>query len=45
MKEHDFEALENRVGRPLVFEGLKELVSIVDAVVAGVDTWDGPYSS
>ncbi|WP_248930695.1 phosphoglycerate dehydrogenase [Paenibacillus hamazuiensis] len=34
------EVIENRVGRPHTFEELKELVTDIDAVVAGVDTWN-----
>lgn len=40
LKEHGLEVLENRVGRPLIFEELKELMPTVDAVVADVDTWN-----
>jgi len=29
LKEHGFEVLENRVGKPLIFEELKELAPMV----------------
>lgn len=34
------EVIENKLGRPHSFEELKPLVGDIDAVVAGVDTWD-----
>lgn len=35
-----WEIVENPHGRPYTFEELKELVGDIDAVVAGVDTWN-----
>ncbi len=40
LEDNGFEVLENKVGRPHTFEELKELVPDLDAVVAGVDTWN-----
>ncbi|WP_270166725.1 phosphoglycerate dehydrogenase [Paenibacillus sp. SYP-B4298] len=42
LEEQGCEVIENKVGRPHTFEELKELVGDVDAVIAGVDTWDEP---
>ncbi|TDF95437.1 phosphoglycerate dehydrogenase [Paenibacillus piri] len=32
--------IENRLGRPFTFEELKQIVTDIDGVVAGVDTWN-----
>lgn len=37
-----FHIIENKLGRPFTFEELAIVVPVVDAVVAGVDTWDEP---
>jgi D-3-phosphoglycerate dehydrogenase len=34
------EVIENTLGRPFTFEELAQVVHDIDAVVAGVDTWD-----
>lgn len=38
--DEGWEVVENPYGRPYTFEELKTLVADVDAVVAGVDTWN-----
>jgi hypothetical protein len=38
LKEYGFEVLEQRIGRPRIFEELKELVPMADAVMAGMST-------
>lgn len=40
LESHGCEIIENRFGRPLTFEELKEVVGSVDGVIAGVDTWN-----
>ncbi|SEK51028.1 D-3-phosphoglycerate dehydrogenase [Paenibacillus sp. cl141a] len=40
LENHGCEIIENRFGRPLTFEELKEVVGSVDGVIAGVDTWN-----
>ncbi|TBL81963.1 phosphoglycerate dehydrogenase [Paenibacillus thalictri] len=40
LEEHGVEVIENKLGRPHTFEELKDLVTDIDGVVAGVDTWD-----
>ncbi|WP_141334139.1 phosphoglycerate dehydrogenase [Paenibacillus sp. tmac-D7] len=40
LEEGGCEIIENRVGRPHTFEELVPLVSDIDGVIAGVDTWD-----
>lgn len=40
LESHDCEIIENTFGRPMTFDELKERVGDVDAVVAGVDTWN-----
>ncbi|OXM85416.1 phosphoglycerate dehydrogenase [Paenibacillus rigui] len=40
LESHGVEVIENKVGRPHTFDELKELVSDIDGVVAGVDTWN-----
>lgn len=40
LESHGCEIIENRFGRPLTFEELKDVVGSVDGVIAGVDTWN-----
>lgn len=40
LESHGCEIIENRFGRPLTFEELREVVGSVDGVIAGVDTWN-----
>lgn len=40
LQDHGFEVIENTYGRPLTFSELKDVVHDIDAVVAGVDTWN-----
>ncbi|MEF3308628.1 phosphoglycerate dehydrogenase [Paenibacillus sp. GYB004] len=40
LEEGGCEVIENKVGRPHTFEELAPLVTDIDGVVAGVDTWD-----
>ena len=40
LKENDCEPIITQNGRPYTFEELKEIVGDIDAVIAGVDTWD-----
>jgi D-3-phosphoglycerate dehydrogenase len=40
LEENGVEVVENPHNRPMTFEELKELISDIDGVVAGVDTWD-----
>ena len=39
-EDNGFKVIENDKGRPMTFEELSVIVPDVDAVVAGVDTWD-----
>lgn len=40
LEENGCEVIENPHNRPMTFDELKEVISDIDAVVAGVDTWD-----
>lgn len=40
LEENGCEVIENKLGRPHTFEELAPLVTEIDGVVAGVDTWD-----
>lgn len=40
LEDNGFEIIENPHGRPIRFEEIKEVITDVCAVVAGVDTWD-----
>lgn len=40
LEAHDCRVVENDFGRPMTFEELSQRVGDVDAVVAGVDTWN-----
>ncbi|MCI8465489.1 MAG: phosphoglycerate dehydrogenase [Lachnospiraceae bacterium] len=40
LEENDCELIITQNGRPYTFEELKEIVGDIDAVIAGVDTWD-----
>lgn len=40
LEAEGFEVVENSFGRPMTFEELAQRVGEVDAVIAGVDTWD-----
>lgn len=40
LEEAGLEIVENKLGRPHTFEELVPLVSDIDGVIAGVDTWD-----
>lgn len=40
LEEGGCEIIENKLGRPHTFEELVPLVSDIDGVIAGVDTWD-----
>ena len=40
LEAHDCRVIENDFGRPMTFEELSERVGTVDAVVAGVDSWN-----
>ena len=42
LESQGFRIIENDKGRPLTYEELSDIVPHVDAVVAGVDTWDEP---
>lgn len=38
--ENDCQIIENTKGRPYTYDELKEVVSDIDGVIAGVDTWN-----
>ncbi len=38
--DNGFDIIENSYGRPMHFDEIKTLIHDVDAVIAGVDTWD-----
>jgi D-3-phosphoglycerate dehydrogenase / 2-oxoglutarate reductase len=40
LQENGCEVIENPHNRPMTFHELEEIISDIDAVVAGVDTWD-----
>lgn len=40
LEKNNFEIIENPHDRPMKFGELKEIIGDIDAVVAGVDTWD-----
>ncbi|WP_148252074.1 phosphoglycerate dehydrogenase [Aidingimonas lacisalsi] len=40
LEAEGFEVVENPFGRPMTFDELAQRVGEVDAVIAGVDTWD-----
>lgn len=40
LENNSFEVIESTFGRPLTFSELREAVQDIDAVVAGVDTWN-----
>lgn len=40
LEDNGFEVIENKYGRPYTFDELKPIVPGVDAVIAGVDSWD-----
>jgi D-3-phosphoglycerate dehydrogenase len=40
LQENGCEVIENPHNRPMTFNELEEIISDIDAVVAGVDTWD-----
>jgi len=39
-ESNGWQVVENMFGRPMTFDELKERVGDIDAVVAGVDTWN-----
>src|SRR6516164_10143755 len=39
-EKNGWQVIENIFGRPMTFDELKERVADIDAVVAGVDTWN-----
>ena len=40
LEENNCEPIITQNGRPYTFEELKEIIGDIDAVIAGVDTWD-----
>ncbi|WP_237690590.1 phosphoglycerate dehydrogenase [Paenibacillus caui] len=40
LENYDIEVIENPFGRPLTFEELRERIGDIDAVIAGIDTWN-----
>jgi len=40
LEHHGHEIIENTFGRPLTFEEISNVISDIDGVIAGVDTWN-----
>ena len=41
LEREGFSLIENTAGRPLTFDEIRDIITDIDAVIAGVDTWNG----